>query len=258
MTKSATVAPTLLLDPFRTYDTAVRDLMQCYVGPKQESVPINFAVPRKEFASQLVVQPKNEEAQTNPRLKTTVAIPAMSVTRADPVFDSTRFSPNMQRLYLTADKKTWIRNWYPFPYIILYQIDAWTKYREHMNQIIVQTMIKFRKPFIALKVNWGEPYGHRNCFIGLDRISDTSRLESPVENQEREIRATMTLHLLGWVLARPVRTPSVLKVETDIMTTLIAADFADPTKWEFEGTYVAEGNTATGLITDSFQRSVIP
>jgi hypothetical protein len=143
----------------------------------------------------------------------------MTLTRLSPVFDPTRFNPNIERkLQVTAELKAWAQARYALPYTLPYQLDARTKYRSEMNQIVHQLMLKFFTPQQYLTVDWGTVYGKKPVLIGVQGgITDNSQLEPGVVNQPT-FRSTLTLAVAAFFPQPVGRIPSALQITTDIYT----------------------------------------
>jgi len=217
---------TLRTNPFVVYDNAVQAFLeQTVVGDKGklESVPINFATPRKEFASQLTLNPKNVDPITrttpvdNPRTQKTVPYPTLGILRMSPVFDSSRFRPLVERKLKILDRnRAWMQARYALPWDLQYQIDMRAKYRTHLNQMINNMFLKFYEPWMPVTVDWGDPYGVKNVYMHLEGLTDNSVLEVEDENKDRVLRATATLTLKAWFLQKLTQTPTALQIYTDI------------------------------------------
>jgi hypothetical protein len=217
---------TLRTNPWVVYDNAVQSfLQQSVIGDKEElqPVPINFATPRKEFASQLTLNPKNVDPITrktpvdNPRQQKTVPYPTMALTRLTPVFDIQRFRPLVERKLKILDRnRSWMQARYALPYDIQYQVDMRAKYRTHMNQMINNIILQFYEPYMPLLVNWGDPYGSKHVYLNMGTLQDNSILEVEDENKDRTLRATATLTLKAWFLQKLTQTPTALKLFTNV------------------------------------------
>jgi len=217
---------TVQTNPFAVYDTAVRDFVATTVvgdDGKSEDVPIVFATPRKEFANQKVLGKKDKpdpitrtKAEETPRQQRTVPYPTMGVIRLSPVFNWLRFRPLLERkLQITDRNRSWLQARYALPWDVQYQIDMRAKYRTHLNQMVNNMMLKFVEPMMPLRVDWGAPYGVKRVFLGIDQITDNSVLETNNSDEDRTLRATVTLRLEAWFIQKITQTPTALRIFED-------------------------------------------
>jgi hypothetical protein len=245
--------PTLLTNPFWAYDKAVAALVACGVGNPPEPVPVVFAGKRKEFAGQ-DAPPRDASGVLTPKdhFSQTVGEPILSVRRfGNYIFDLTRFNTGRdQPLYLREDRKAWKFAPYPLPYIFLYQVDLRAKLRGTFNQIILAEMLKFRRPLVPMPVEWGAPYGRRNVEVGLRESKDTSVLEATAPDDERRLRHTFTLIVVGWLLGQIYEVPSVLSIETKWeLVTLSDPSTSKPLVFALAGVERQTANPWTGDVT---------
>lgn len=237
MTKKKSPPPTLMSDPYRTYDTTVleffSDLTVVGDGGKLQAVVSNFATPKREFATQAAINPNLIEPvtglspKTDARAAKTVAEPALSVRRLSPMFDNSRFTPLLIRKLQIMDRnRAWLQSRFPLPYDIHYQIDIRAKYRTHLNQIMTQIQLKFLDYYVPVTVEWGGPFGSKSIYLSIEQVLDNSILEAD-ETGEALLRSTVTVLLKGWFLQKLTTTPTALHLYRDVFIVEDTYDLAD-------------------------------
>ena len=104
---------------------------------------------------------------------------------------------------------------YPLPYNMPYQIDIWTKTRQDWRYLVASLQGRFSfTDSLYLSVDI-PGYGEQLAFLRLDSIDDTSDLETGEE--DRVLRATVSLTLEGWLYRVPVVKKTVLKAHAVIL-----------------------------------------
>lgn len=126
----------------------------------------------------------------------------------DPEPNDPRIQANNNRGYVTtAQEDLYLLPW-PLAFDLDYQIDFLTKNQQDM--VLLRSALLARFP--ALDETYLEAcfpgYGKKMIRVSLNRLADTSKLESGEE--ERELRSTVEITVHGWIFRVPVRKKTIL------------------------------------------------
>jgi hypothetical protein len=88
---------------------------------------------------------------------------------------------------------------YPKPFKITYQIDIWTRYKSHMNQILQKLLLDFDANIKYLTPNLGNIMKTKYMKLELIDISDNSDLEFSTKFESTKFRKTISIDSDVWL-----------------------------------------------------------
>lgn len=195
------------VDQFVLYDQAMLTWISNTLPPliKDKTTQILISTPRRSYAEVTTGRLVDEK---------TFKLPRIAVTRQQHSLDSSRFNSNrIRRLgWTNSDLKVAIRNGkFPTPIMIPYQIDLWTMYVSEMNLWEQKILFDFAPNYTYLSIRPDDVWGSKSYAVFMDGdIADNSDLEPGEENQ-REIRKTVSLNCACWIFDQDLVDTKVAK-----------------------------------------------
>lgn len=189
----------MTLDLLKIYDIAVVSLLTEGGGRllvDGKPVVTVFATPER---AQLGVLKKLGLLDANGRPKDLVPYPYISIARIDSMPDWNRRNTNYARHIAYSDdlRRVAYARW-PVPYNFFYQVDFWSRFRTHTNQVWQWIGLAFPTEIRILHIDFREPWGKKMVPLFIRDLRDVSELET--EEDERVMRLSATFMLAGWVL----------------------------------------------------------
>lgn len=150
---------------------------------------------------------QKKELQDDKTQNTAMPFPMISVSVGSITPDISRRNTNRVlttkngRIYADNTRNEYLSVPWPLPVSIPYQIDIWTKKRQDLR--LIETAILTRFPYSdTTYIQATFPgYGQLIMRLVLDRVDDTSDLETG--ESERELRKTISTTLDGWIFLVP-------------------------------------------------------
>ena len=216
---------------FEPYDKALKDFftINFYPDPQgKESITLIpvMGPPRLENSTQEALSPTGERPKgdnpkpqgTNPtRMNRTVRLPAISLTQLDWQLDLIRWTrADFRKLKWTEDGNRVIQNNALLPVRVMYQVDLWTNYRTHMNQLLRAVMTKFYTREVWLPVDLKGPWGVRNIALYMDEGGPVNTTDLEPADKDRTIRMSMTFIFKAWIIPDAKSLPTVRKVVREL------------------------------------------
>lgn len=202
---------------FEPYDKAMLDFFTLNLYPDindvENVVVIKPAMgsPRREQGSLEKLHPEAAVGQTDRGLKT-VPLPSAALNRLFWLFDLKRWSRSTYRkLEWTEEGRRVIQSDYPVPYDITYQLDLWTKYRVHMNQLVNEVALKFLAREVPLTVDLGNPWGERTILVTMKYNGPRDLTDLDPGVKDRTIRMMFEFVMHAWIMPAPTSLPTVRK-----------------------------------------------
>lgn len=144
-------------------------------------------------------------------------------TSVEPGANDPRVSAMHNRAYVTTDKDdVYLMPW-PLAFDLTYQIDILTKTQGDMVSLRSALLARFDAVDETYLSASFPGYGKQMIRVTLERIDDTSDLETT--EKDRTLRSTVTLTVHGWIFRVPVRKKTIKNVHVVI----IDAGGEDPT-----------------------------
>jgi hypothetical protein len=212
----------------RIYDQAIKDWLMCLNFRDQAPTVVTA------WMSRMYSQAK--ELQSDETQRTAMAYPAVSLGLGTITPDLERRNFNDIRALGTGapdqtnrayypnpdlegsvkeDKEAMLIYPWPLPYSFPYQIDIWTKTRQDWRLLTTSLMARFPDldtTYICVDI---PGYGEKLIKMTLDSVDDTSDLETGEE--DRTLRATVSLTLHGWIFRVPRIKRTITKAHAVIL-----------------------------------------